>query len=590
MSEDSTQRPARQRRIAVWLGWSALAIVGVGLAWIVVTALLARARLNEVRAELPQLRTALSSGQYDRAQELARRIEDHTASAHALTGGPAWWVSANLPVLGTPLQTTRTVTAEADRVAGQVVPGVLDLANRLSTGGLVRHDTVDIAALRTLAPQLHSAAQAAQLASDNVSAAAPSWLSPVSKARGSFATELGQLRGELEGADRAVRVLLPMLGEHGQQRYFVGFMNEAEARGAGGIPGSFAIVTADHGHITFEHFGSDLELAKVHARVNLGAEFSARYGHDDPQGLIANSDISPEFSYAGRIWAGMWQAKTGEHVDGALALDPTALRYLLQVTGPAKLASGELVSADNVVALTQQGQYARYRGDSARDNVERKQYLTSVARAVSAKITGGGDPTQLVRALTRAAGERRLLVWSADAATQRDLHAADWSGSLQPAQGSRAGFAVVNAAGSKLDYYLDRTLTFTRSSCGTDSSAVATLRLHNDAPTSGLPPYVTIRADKRPGTKPGDNHLLVSFYAPAGSRIEKVTVDGRAAHFGVQSEAGSVVTTLDLELPRQSARTISVTASGPAFAGDVGILAQPLARPLQVSATHTQCG
>ena len=50
MSEDSTQRPARQRRIAVWLGWSALAIVGVGLAWIVVTALLARARLNEVRA------------------------------------------------------------------------------------------------------------------------------------------------------------------------------------------------------------------------------------------------------------------------------------------------------------------------------------------------------------------------------------------------------------------------------------------------------------------------------------------------------------------------------------------------------------
>jgi hypothetical protein len=324
--------------------------------------------------------------------------------------------------------------------------------------------------------------------------------------------------------------------------------------------------------------------------VNLGAVFSARYGQDDPQGTIANSDISPEFSYAGRIWAGMWQAKTGQHVDGALAVDPTALSYLLRVTGPAKLASGELVSADNVVALTQQGQYARYRGDTAKDNLERKQYLTSVARAVSAKITAGGDPTQLVRALTRAAGERRLLVWSADASVQRELRAADWSGSLQPAQGALAGFAVVNAAGSKLDYYLDRTLTFTRSSCGANGSAVATLRLHNDAPTSGLAPYVTIRADKQRGAKPGDNRLLVSFYAPAGSRIDKVMVDGRAVHFGMQTEAGSVVTTLDLELPRQSARMISVTASGPAFAGNVGILEQPLARPLQVSTSRTQCG
>jgi hypothetical protein len=454
---------------------------------------------------------------------------------------------------------------------------------------LVRHDTVDVTALRTLAPQLRSAAQAAQLASENVSAAAPSWLSQVSKARGSFASELGRLRGELVGADRAVRVLLPMLGEHGTQRYFVGFLNEAEARGAGGIPGAFAIVTADHGRITFEHFGSDLELAKVRANVNLGAEFSARYGQDDPQGTIANSDISPEFRYAGRIWAGMWQAKTGRHVDGALAVDPTALSYLLRVTGPAKLASGELVSADNVVALTQQGQYARYRGDTPKDNLERKQYLTSVARAVSAKVTAGGNPTQLVRALTRAAGERRLVVWSADAAVQRELHAANWSGSLQPVHGARAGFAVVNAAGSKLDYYLDRTLTVTRSSCGADSSAVATLRLHNDAPTR-LPPYVTIRADKQRDAKAGDNRLLVSFYAPTGSRIGKVTVDGRPVHFGRQTESGSVVTTLDLELPRQSARTISVTASGSALAGNVGILEQPLARPLRVSTTSTQCG
>ena len=40
----------------------------------------------------------------------------------------------------------------------------------------------------------------------------------------------------------------------------------------------------------------------------------------------------------------MWQHKTGEHLDGALALDPTALSYLLHATGPATLPDGSRVT------------------------------------------------------------------------------------------------------------------------------------------------------------------------------------------------------------------------------------------------------
>ena len=46
----------------------------------------------------------------------------------------------------------------------------------------------------------------------------------------------------------------------------------------------------------------------------------------------------------------MWKKKSGQQVTGAIAIDPTALSYLLQVTGPATLPDGEVVSADNVVA------------------------------------------------------------------------------------------------------------------------------------------------------------------------------------------------------------------------------------------------
>ncbi len=577
------------RRIASLLGWSALALVGAGLAWIVVTSLLARSQLQQMRAELPQLRQALTASRFADAQRIAHRIEERADSARSLTSGPAWWVAANLPVAGEPLQTSRVIAAESDRLARAVVPSVLQLAHGLGSGHLVEHGTVDTTALRKLSPQLAAAARSARLASAHVAGAQPSWLSPVAQARAEFGAELAKLSAELTGTDRTVRVLLPMLGESGPRRYFIGFLNEAESRGVGGIPGAFAIVTADHGRITFTHFGSDDELKNVRARVSLGAQFEARYRQDDPQGVIANSDISPQFGYAARIWAGMWQAKTGQPVDGALALDPTALGYLLQATGPADLGAGEQITAQNVVALTQQGQYAKYPANTPAGNAERKRYLTTVAKAVSARITSAGDPTQLARAISRAAAERRLLVWSSSAAVQQELDVADWSGRIQPMHGARAGFAVVNAAGSKLDYYLDRTLTWRRSSCGASSEVVASLRLHNDAPTSGLPPYVTIRADGRSGVQTGDNRLLVSFYAPAGARISQVRVDGAAVNFGVQAEAGSVVTTVDLELPRQSSRTITVTANGAGLADSVAILDQPLARPMLVRPAAGRC-
>ncbi|HEU5265230.1 MAG TPA: DUF4012 domain-containing protein [Jatrophihabitans sp.] len=584
------RRPRLTKRRVAWLvGWSALAVVGIGILWLVVSSMIARSRLSELRAELPQLREAISQGQFDRAQALAHRIEDHAHAARELTTGPVWWVAANVPVLGTPLRTGRVVSAETDRLAQQVIPSVLDLAHGLTQGTLVAKDTVDLATLRRLAPQLAAAARAARLATEHVEASPASWSQPVADARTQFVSELRQLRGELSGADRAVRLLQPMLGESGPKRYFVGFLNEAESRGVGGLPGAFAIVTADHGHIVFRHFGSDVELASVRARASLGRDFDARYRQDDPQGVIANSDISPEFSYAARIWAGMWQAKTGQRIDGALAVDPTALSYLLRVTGPATLPGGEQVSAGNVVGLTQQWQYAKYPAYTPQGNLARKKYLTSIAEAASARITAGGDPTQLVGALTQSARERRLVVWSADPQVQHELDVAGWSGSVQPADGARAGFVVVNAAGSKLDYYLGRSMTWTQSQCGQSSSAVATLRLRNDAPTKGLPPYVTIRADQQRGAKPGDNRLLVSFYAPAGARIVDVRLDGRPVRFGVQTEAGSIVTTLDVELPRQSARTISVTATGAVFADRVGVLEQPLVQPIQVSTRRGGC-
>jgi len=156
--------------------------------------------------------------------------------------------------------------------------------------------------------------------------------------------------------------------------------------------------------------------------------------------------------------------------------------------------------------------------------------------------------------------------------------ARDWSQTKAPV----SGFTVVNAAGSKLDYYLDRSMTYSRFGCGDKRLVTASLKLTNDAPTSGLPPYVTIRADNPTyPTKPGDNRLIISYYGTPGGVARAVLVDGKKVPVSVTTEDGLVSITVDLELPAGQSRTVAVQLVEPAATGKVQFIDQPLVRSEQ---------
>jgi hypothetical protein len=567
-------------------------LVAVGAIWLAVTALLARQELNTVRAELPALRTALQSGDLHHANEIASSLQTHARRAHQFTSGPAWLVAAEIPWLGRPAQTARTVAAQADLVGRDVLPGVLSLTSDLNIATLRHGATINLAPLVKAAPVLDSASFAATSAASAVAnSPTDTWLGAIDSARASFATDLVALRDELVGAARATHILPSMLGESGPKRYFVGFENEAEARGLGGLPGAFAIVTAEHGEITFTQFEDDRALSGVRADVNLGADFTARYAQDDPTGLYVNSDVSANFPDAAQIWAAMWQKKTGETVDGAIALDPSALSYLLEVTGPATLPGGQQVSASNVVALTQKDVYARFAaptssGATGRNaaNAARKAYLKQIAEAVSQKLLAGGRSTDLIGAAARAARQRRLMVWSADPTVETLLTAANYAGTVQNDGGPYTGFVVNNASGTKLDYYLDRTMTYQRRGCGAAGDSVATFTVTNNAPASGLPTYVTQRADMSPrGARSGDTRLVITYYGTAGATVGSVQVDGNPVIVAPASENGLLSLTFDLELARSATHTITIRLDEPTTNLPLRVLQQPLVRPLHTS-------
>jgi hypothetical protein len=416
---------------------------------------------------------------------------------------------------------------------------------------------------------------------------AHTWVSGVDSARADTLAQVTSLGRTVHSADLAARIAPAMLGADGPRNYFLAFESEAELRGSGGFPGAFAIVRADHGRLRFVRFEADSTLTGVSSGLTFGSAFRQLYGGAGPTNIYADSNVSPNFPYAARIWVAMWRRYSGQRLDGAIAVDPTALSYLLQVTGPVPLADGTRVGATNVVSLTQRIVYAKFpRTHSA----ARKRYQLRVARAISRHLLAGTpDAMALLRAAGRAAGERRLMAWSADPQVEADLSRTALGGVVARTSAPYLGLSLNNAAANKLDYYLDASLRWQRTGCGATRDVTATITVHDGAPAH-VPRYV-LGQTGRPGLpqQPGDNETLVGYVATRGSQLTAVDIDGKPATAQVGAELGHPVFTVDLSTARGQTRTIVLHLREPAGTGSPVVLRQPMVRPLKVSISDAVC-
>lgn len=588
-------RVRRRKRVSRWrrrmlLGAGVLAVLVVGaLAWLLYTGLQARTELQAVRAEVHALRSDIAAGDLGAARSDALSVRAHADKAHDLTTGPLWAGAAAVPYLGDPLDTTRAVTSSVHTIATSALPALIDASHRLSPSTVRRPDgSFDLGAVSAVAPSLRTAAAVMDGAVHAIrSASDATWLGQVNSARDDLLTQLTQLTGSVHSASLAAEVLPPMLGADGPRNYIVTFQNEAELRGLGGLPGAFAILRADRGRLSFVRFESDTAFGGISANINLGHEYDVLWP-GGPAALYVNSTESPHFPYAARIWASMWQRKTGQRLDGAITLDPTALSYLLAVTGPATLPDHTVVSAGNVVALTQQQIYRRF----AANNVARKKFLLQIARAVGAKlVAGNADPTSLVKAAARAAGEYRLLVWARDPAVESRLAGLPLSG-VEPALATPyAGLAMVNTLGSKLDYYLHASFDWRRTGCGQIRDVTATVTLRNAAPSHGLPAYV-LGDTGQPGFPKahGTERLRLYYVASPSAQLDSVTLDGKPLDSLTGFERAHAVYAVNVTIPAGATQTIAFRLQEPAGTGAPTLRMQPMVNPVQVHVADTGCG
>ncbi|MFB2555275.1 DUF4012 domain-containing protein [Herbiconiux liangxiaofengii] len=544
-----------------------VAVVAVA-AWVGIRGYLAAGELQAAVPLASKVQSQVADGEIEAAKTSAAALVDHSRSAHELTGDPIWRVSELVPWVGGNLRAVREAAEVTDTVAREAVfPLVSDVAELGADSFKPVNGVIDLGPIVAAQPTVSSArialnGAAAQARSIDVSET----IDPISDAVDQLTTSVDRADTLIEGVDRAVTLLPRMLGADGARTYLLLFQNPAELRAGGGITSALAEISTNAGSVSLARQASGGDFRGIEAPVvQLPAETLDLYG-DRAARYVQNTTLVPDFATSGQIAATMWANEYGTQVDGVLSIDPVALSYLLEATGPITLpATGEVLTAQNAVQFLLSDVYAKYQEPSAQDAV-----FAESAKAVFDTIAGGSiDPIKLLDALGKAGGEDRLKVWSSHPDDQAVLVDTTLAGGLPVNSDDATGVGVYfnDATGAKMDYYLDTAVQTATAVCRADGrmSIAVSVTLTNTAPADAgatLPRYVTGGGAFR--VTPGNVSTIVYIYAPSNPNPDEPTlvtnldpgVDGGSlfsARDGLHT-----VTGFSVDLAPGESRTVSV--------------------------------
>ncbi len=335
----------RQRTWAI-IG-TVVVVAGLLFTW---EAIRAYNSIQEADDRAAVLQDNIVEGDVDAARQSFEQLDASTSRAHNSTNGPLWWLGAHVPILGRNVEAVRTVAREIDQVVDEVLPGVVEVADKVRLETYRPKDgKIDLAAVAEAGPVMVRADEVLTDASRDVGAIDPDGLI------GPLRTPMRQMQDRFEStavaasaADDAARLLPGMVGVDGTKRkYLLLVMNNAEVRSLAGMPGSFAVINAKDGKLKMGEQGGIQEvlpLSKPPAGAKLSKDeklvFQTSIATD-----IRDTAIHPDFPRTAELAAAIVGKRWKDKYDGVIAIDPVTLGYLLVGIGPVDVGDGVTLNA-----------------------------------------------------------------------------------------------------------------------------------------------------------------------------------------------------------------------------------------------------
>lgn len=571
-------QPSRFRLRAryLWSGTVAfvLALLVVYCVWLTLTI---RSELERAHTAGARLESALRNNDGTAAQQQLARFRIETDAARGHTRSIVWRALGHTPVFGADARAASALSSAGVEVANNALtPIVREASSGLVAQLVPHHGRVDLAAIRRLAPVVARVQSALAAADRRLSVIEPGSLT------GSIREPFDQLVGQLstaeigvDAASRAVQVMPSMLGAAGPRHYVLLFDNNAEIRATGGIPGAFAMVTADHGRLSLGRQGSAGGFGEFPSPVLPQSQAERRIYGVQPATYFQDIDAVPDFPRTAALAKAMYQAKYGGPVDGVASIDAVSLGYLLKATGPITAPGGVRLTAANATDELLNGAYTRLH-----TNAEQDAFFAGVAATVFTRVShGGGSPGVLAAALSRSASEGRLYVHSFDPATQARLAGTEIAGGVSYAhtRSPELGIYLDDATGAKMSYFLRTHAVVSSIGCSEDQqelSGYVDLSMRRPAPGT-LTRYIT--GGGAYGITPGHQLVLVRVYGPAGGQVVAPRLGGKLIQDpDISRDDGRPVLTAAVELgPGQDIRLRWTARTGENQAGEPRVTMTP---------------
>ncbi|MFM7030066.1 MAG: DUF4012 domain-containing protein [Micrococcales bacterium] len=343
--------------------------------------------------------------------------------------------------------------------------------------------------------------------------------------------------------------------QSGTQSWLLATQNLAEARGTGGILGSFAVVRITAGKVRLAQVGSDSYLDSVGSvdHSSLPIDANAIWGMIDPADW-RDLNASAHVPYAGQQLYDSWKKIFGVKLNGVIFLGQGITQNLVALAGSVSY-DGHTLDSNSAADYLAKGIYADY-PDPAKKNA----FLAGFMRALFERLTS--EPLAIdafVNSLDNAKTGDELYVWSPDKSVESRIGSWNLSGAVPDTSGNYVLASDINGGGNKLEAYLHQRQVLT--TCLATGVNVFTDSVSNLAPKSGLPAYTSPRLDLPIGANRhvGSNLDLISVYLPIGAEATDFSLDGQPIGAGDAYDRGHEILVFMVATNPGQTRTVSVT-------------------------------
>lgn len=382
----------------------------------------------------------------------------------------------------------------------------------------------------------------------------------------------------LETANMALPLVPQLLAAGTERTYVVMIQNNAEIRATGGIPGANIRVTIADGLITVGDFYSAANLSH-------GVDAAGNAFDREPVAEVTDEELAifgpkltshaqditytPDFPRVASTMSLMWERLVGETPSAVVSLDPVALQYILKDAEPVTVGDFS-VDGSNVASALLGDFYIAFPDPRVQDAV-----FAQIAGGLIAQAMGGNIAFD---GAAKAASEGRVLAWSPDEAEEALFAELEMDGDFL-ARDDAIGLFLNDTSGSKISYYVNSHTTAVAGECvdgapdRIDVESVISLDYEGDM--AALPDYV---AGGLYATPRGRFSATALVYAPEGTTISELVVDGEAIEFEVLPHEEWSVARIPVEIGQNESVSLSYEVVGE-LPEDLRLRASPNARP-----------